>query len=182
MSLRLPTLRRFGFWAGLFLLLGSLLLGGLLLLLASFVFPLAMFLLPVPAGGLLLGVVLIVKGAQPTWAKLLALSPVLGPLLLLLLLEAVSLLPPPQNHLVFLLPVGFRGQVTLSQNNLVAEPEPRVNGQLLLETPRYGGTLEIQNSLGADDLRTAEYYVVSASGERLYSLPQLTEQAVAPAG
>ncbi|WP_460586023.1 hypothetical protein, partial [Hymenobacter arcticus] len=25
-------------------------------------------------------------------------------------------------------------------------------------------------------------YVVSASGERLYSLPQLTEQAVAPAG
>lgn len=166
------------------MLLGSLLLALVLLsLMAIFIWP-AMYLLPVPAGGLLLGVWLIVRGAQPLWAKLLALSPALGPLLLLILIEAVTLLPPPQNHLVFLVPIGFRGQVALSQSWLVPEPEPLVNGQLLLETPRKGsgGNIDIKNPLAATDLRTADYYVVTLSGERLYQLPQLTEPAFAPTG
>lgn len=46
-------------WVGPLLLLGSGLLGLVLLLVAGNVFPLALFLLPVPAGGLLLGVVFI---------------------------------------------------------------------------------------------------------------------------
>lgn len=59
-----------------------------------------------------------------------------------------------------------------------------MNGQLLLETPRkgFGGNINIQNPLAATDLRTAKYYVVTSSGERLYQLPQLTEPAFAPAG
>lgn len=181
-SPRSTTLRRFDIWTGFFLLLGSLLLALVLfLLMAFFIWP-AMYLLPVPAGGLLLGVWLIVRGAQPRWAKLLALSPVLGPLLLLLLIEAVTLLPPPHHQLVFLLPVGFRGQVTLTQNMLQMGPAPLVNGQLLLEIPRYGGHLDIREPLASSDLREAQYYVVAESGERLYPLPQLTEQAFASAG
>lgn len=173
------TWRRLGFWVGPLLLIGSLLLG---LVVVLVVFPLAMFLLPVPAGGLLLGVWLIVRGPEPRWAKLLALSPVLGPLLLLGLMEVATWLPPPQNHLVFLLPVGFRGQVTLSQNMLQMGPAPLVNGQLLLEIPRYGGHLDIREPLASSDLCTAEYYVAAASGERLYRLPLLTEGAGGPAG
>jgi len=70
--------RRLGFWVGPLLLIGSLLLGLVLVLIAPYV-----LLLLVPAGGLLLGVWLIVRGPEPQWAKLLALAPVLAPLLLL---------------------------------------------------------------------------------------------------
>jgi hypothetical protein len=77
-------LRHLGFWAGSVLLLGSLLASVLLLLLAAFVGPLPLLLLPVSVGGLLLGALGIVRASQPRWAKLLAfLSPVLVPGLLL---------------------------------------------------------------------------------------------------
>ena len=169
--------RLLGFWVGPLLLIGSLLLGLVLMLIVPYV-----LLLLVPAGGLLLGVWLIVRGPEPQWAKLLALAPVLAPLLLLGLMEVATWLPPPQNHLVFLLPVGFRGQVTLSQNMLQMGPAPLVNGQLLLKIPRYGGQLDIREPLASSDLRTAEYYVAAASGERLYRLPLLTEGAGGPVG
>lgn len=69
-------------WLGFFLVVGSLLLAIPIVLIGAYLVPLLLLLL-LPVGGLLLGTGLIVTSPQPLWVKLLVLSPVLGPLLLL---------------------------------------------------------------------------------------------------
>jgi hypothetical protein len=178
MSSRYLSTRRFGFWVGPLLVVGSLQLGGLLCLLGITLYPLiplVLLLLLLPAVGLLVGVLLIVRGTQPRWAKLLALSPVLVPGLLVLLVLAVTWLPSSPNRLVFLIPDGFRGRVSLSRQHDMPERFPREDGRATLYVPPYGN-LSTSEPLGADDLAHAEYYLVDTKGQRLRQLRQLDER------
>ncbi|SFQ82671.1 DUF6843 domain-containing protein [Hymenobacter arizonensis] len=168
--------RRLGFWVGPLLLLGSLLLAVPIFMIGAYLPPLLLLLL-LPAGGLLLGVWLIVRGPQPRWAKLLALSPVLGPVLIVLLVTGAKWLPP-HNRLVFLIPEGFRGRVILSRQYDMPDPFTEVDGRAILHVPPYGH-LSTSDPLGADDLARAEYYLVDATGQRLRQLHPLDELAFA---
>ena len=164
--------RRFGCGAGTVLLLGSLLVSVPILMIGAYLPPLLLLLL-LPAGGLLLGVGLILKGTQPLWAKLLALSPVLGPVLVVLLVTVARWLPP-HNRLVFLIPADFRGRVQLSRQRDMPEPFTRVEGRVILQVSQ-DGQLSTSEALGEDDLANAEYYFVDAAGQRLRPLPPLDE-------
>ncbi|MBF9239814.1 hypothetical protein I2I05_20640 [Hymenobacter sp. BT683] len=168
--------RTLGFWVGPVLLLGSLLLAGLICMIGAYIPPLLLLLL-LPAGGLLLGVGLIVQGTQPLWAKLLALSPVLGPVLLVLLVTGAKWLPP-HNRLVFLIPEGFRGRVILYRQYDRQDLFTKVDGRAILRVPP-DGSISTSAPLGADDLADAEYYLVDATGQRLRPLRRLDERAFA---
>lgn len=179
MSRLINSWRSLGFWFGPVLLLGSLLLGFVVMLVAGNVFPPAIFLLLVPVGGLLLGVLLILRGTQPGWAKLLALSPVLGPLLLIV---AGSLLPSrtdhviAKNYFVFLIPAGFRGRVTLIQDQLAETPPKDVEGRIMLHVPQ-NGQIKMSEVFDTTDFVNAYYYAASPRGQRLHLLPILQESA-----
>lgn len=181
MSTRPSNWRRLGFWLGPWLLLGSLLLGGGLLLAAGIVWPLAfplLLLLVVPAGGLLLGAVLIGRATQPRWAKLLALlSSVLVPGLLLL--SWLALLPDgptrdERERLLFYLPAGFRGEVNLVHDANTGQPLPRINDQVLLLVPP-NGLFTTSDTLHENWLAEADYYFVNTGLRRLSQLPLLRE-------
>jgi len=177
MSTFAAWLRRLGFWVGPVVLAGSLLLAGALVLGGVLFYPLlipALLLLVVPAGGLWLGWWLIAGSAQPRWAKLLALSsPVLGPLLwaLVMALAMIPLAPPP-DRLVFLIPAGFRGEVTLIQQVGGGQPLPRANGSITLRVPA-NGFITTSDQLESDWLTDAAYYITDTAGQRLGELPQL---------
>lgn len=164
-------LRRLGFWIGPVLLGASLLLAYPLLIGAAYFPPLALLLL-LPAGGLLLGVKLILWGAQPAWAKVLAiLSPGLGPGLCFLVWGALL---PASERVTFLLPAGFRGEVTLIHGASYGQPLPRTNGNLLLTVPATG-LLTTSDELKPAWLTEADYYFIDATGQRLAALPHLNE-------
>jgi len=177
MSSLVTWLRRLGFWVGPAVLVGSLLLAGLLVLGGITFYPLfipALLLLVVPAGGLWLGWRLIRGSAQPRWAKLLALlSPVLGPLLWVLVMLPA---PPAHDRLVFLIPAGFRGEVTLLEQVGAGQPLPPAdNGSITLRVPA-NGLLTTSDELESDWLTEAEYYFIDAAGQRLGELPQLDDR------
>lgn len=169
---------RLGFWVGPLLLLGSGVLGLVLMLVAGNVFPLAMFLLPVPAGGLLLGVVLIGRATQPLWAKVLAfLSPVLVPGLLVVG-WAASLTDwsarDERERLLFYLPAGFRGEVTILHDASVWQPLPRSSDQVLLLVPP-NGVITTSDTLNEHWLAEADYFFVDTSLRPVSQLPLLRE-------
>lgn len=175
MSSLVTWLRRFGFWLGPVIVGGSLLLAGALVLGGVLFYPLlipSLLLLVVPAGGLWLGWWLIAGSAQPRWAKLLApvLSPVLGWVLWLLVIgPALS----ARDRLIFLIPVGFRGEVVLTRDQKAGKPLPPADdGYITLAVP-LNGLLVTSDNLKSDWLTTAEYYAVDAAGQRLGELPQL---------
>jgi len=130
----------------------------------------ALLLLVVLAGGLWLGWVLIMGSVQPRWAKLLALlSPVLGPLLWVLVMLPAG---PAHDRLVFLIPAGFRGEVTLIQQVGGGQPLPRADGYITLRVPA-NGLITTSDDLESDWLTEADYYFTDAAGQRLGALPQL---------
>jgi hypothetical protein len=162
MSTFVAWLRRLGFWVGPVVLAGSLLLAGALVLGGVLFYPLlipALLLLVVPAGGLWLGWWLIAGSAQPLlWALVMAL--------------AMTPLATPPDRLVFLIPAGFRGEVTLIQQVGDGQPLPRANGYITLRVPA-NGFVTTSDELESDWLTEATYYFTDAAGQRLGELPQL---------
>ncbi|MDO7886471.1 hypothetical protein [Hymenobacter cheonanensis] len=175
MAALVTWLRRFGFWLGPIVLVGSLLLAVLLVLGGVVFYPLfipALLLLVVPAGGLWLGWSLLTGSTQPLWAKLLApvLSPVLGWLLWVLVIAPAF---SARDRLIFLVPVGFRGDVVLLQDPKADKPlPPAYDGYITLYVPP-NGLLTTSDNLRSDWLTTAQYYAVNAAIQRLGELPQL---------
>ncbi|MGY2134486.1 DUF6843 domain-containing protein [Hymenobacter sp. HD11105] len=173
MSPRYISTRRFGFWAGPFLLVGSLLLA-VLVMIGTAYFPPLVFLFLLPAVGLLVGVLLIVRGTQPLWAKLLALlSPVLGPIVFILV---VGSLLPAEDHVVFLIPADFRGQVALVCEEGYFNPLPRAGRDIILTVPA-SGRLTTSDPPDKRWLTNADYYLIDAAGHRVGKLPRLDDAA-----
>lgn len=177
------SLRRFGFWVGPVLLVGSLLLAWPVALAAAYIPPLVLLFL-LPAGGLLLGILLILGGTQPWWAKLLALlSPVLGPVVVLLFagpfLLFLDAMLPAGDHVVFLIPADFRGHVELVCEEGYANPLPRDGRDITLTVPA-SGLLTTSDAPDKRWLPNADYYLVDAAGHRVRKLPQLDDAAVDP--
>jgi hypothetical protein len=165
----LTSMRRFGFWVGPVLLFGSLLIAWPLIVVAAY-FPPAVLLLLLPLGGLVLGIGLIIGSTQPLWAKLLALlSPVLLPLLIVAIVGG-SL--PAEDHLTFLIPVDFRGEVAVVQQDLTNVYQERVKGDITLTVPA-NGLITTTAYLSSKQLKTADYYLINSSGERVIELRQL---------
>lgn len=79
-----------------------------------------------------------------------------------------------RKRLLFYLPAGFRGEITILHDASAGRPLPRIDDQVLLLVPPTG-LITTSDTLNENWLAEVDYYFVDAGLRQLSALPQLQE-------
>lgn len=167
-----PSARGPLLWVGLLLMSGAVAL-------TAFLFFLFLFTLP----PFILGLVLVLKSEQPSWAKAVAVAfpfiAVFG------FLKSAAALGPREQPTTFLIPEGFEGPILLIRNEPCAPLPKREDGRVLYRVPANGLLITRDTVPNRDNpyyswphqgyyqLPDNKYYVVDRQGHRLRELTEL---------
>ena len=93
-----------------------------------------------------------------------------------MLIMVAGALLPAEDHVVFLIPAAFRGEVALACDEGYANPLPRDGHEIVLTVPP-GGRLSTSDAPDKRWLANADFYLVDAAGHRLRQLRPLDDAA-----
>jgi hypothetical protein len=90
----------------------------------------------------------------------------------LLVVATIGWLLPADDHLTFLIPVSFRGEVAVVQQDPTNIYHDQEKGDIMLTVPA-NGLVTTTTNLTSKQLARADFYLVSPSGEQVTELQQL---------